>query len=93
MVNGTIFPPGGSAQITTVLTPLTAGIATFSIYQNGTLIANSNRTRISTINAADISLQAIATITSGQTIEVRWKTDQGGLTLGNRIFTLVNVRE
>ena len=93
MVNGTIFPPGGSAQITTVLTPLTAGIATFSIYQNGTLIANSNRTRISTINAADISLQAIATITSGQAIEVRWKTDQGGLTLGNRIFTLLNVRE
>jgi hypothetical protein len=93
MVNGTIFPPGGSAQITTVLTPLTAGTATFSIYQNGILIANSNRTRISTINAADISLQAIATITSEQAIDVRWRTDQGGLTLGNRIFTLLNVRE
>lgn len=93
MVNGTIFPPGGSAQITTVLTPLSAGLATFSIYQNGVLIANSDRTRISTANAADISLQAIATITAGQAVEVRWKTDQGGLTLGNRIMTLLNVRE
>jgi hypothetical protein len=93
MVTGTIFPPGGTAQITTVLTPLTVGLATFSIYQNGSLIANSNRSRISTVNAADISLQAIATVTTGQAIDIRWKTDQGGLTLGNRIMTLVNVRE
>lgn len=93
MVTGTIFPSGGSAPITTVLPLLSSGLATFSIYQNGVLIANSNRTRISTANAADISLQAIATVTTGQAIDVRWKTDQGGLTLGNRIITLVNVRE
>ena len=93
MVLGTILPSGGSAPITTSLPILTSGLATFSIYQNGVLIANSNRTRISTANAADISLQAIATVTAGQPIDVRWKTDQGGLTLGNRIFTLVNVRE
>ena len=93
MVNGTILPSGGSASITTVLPSFTTGMATFSIYQNGVLIANSDRTRISTANAADIYLQAIATVTAGQAVEVRWKTDQGGLTLGNRIMTLVNVRE
>jgi hypothetical protein len=93
MVTGTILPSGGTAQIPTVLAPLTSGLATFSVYQNGVLVANSDRTRISTVNAADISLQAIATITTGQSIDIRWKTDQGGVTLGNRIMTLVNVRE
>ena len=93
MVVGVIFPPGGSAQVKFILAPLTAGLATFSIYQNGVMIANSNRTRISTLSATDISLQAISTIASGQSIDIRWKTDQGGLTIGNRIMTLVNVRE
>jgi hypothetical protein len=93
MVTGTIFPSGGTAQIITPLPLLTSGLATFSVYQNGVLIANSNRTRISTSNAADITLQAIATVTAGQAIDIRWKTDQGGLVLGNRILTLVNIRE
>jgi hypothetical protein len=93
MVTGTIFPSGGTAVLPVdIITPLTNGFATFSIYQNGVLIADSNRLRKSTLDADDITLQAIATINAGQTIGIRWKTDQGGLTVGNRIFTLVNVR-
>lgn len=92
MVAGTIFPPGGTAIITVVIPQVTSGFATFSIYQNGVLIANSNRIRKSTLVADDVTLQAIATVEAGQTIDIRWKTDQGGLTVGNRIITLINVR-
>jgi hypothetical protein len=80
-VNGTFYSPGASASS-----------GTFSIYQNGVLIANSSRTRTSSINTADITLRAIATVAAGQAIEVRWRTDSGTLTLGNRILTLTKVQ-
>ena len=67
-------------------------MATFSIYQNGVLVANSNRTRKSSVKSGDISLQAIATVTSGQTIDVRWKIDGGNLNVENKILTLINVK-
>ena len=70
IVVGVFFPPGGSAQVKFTLVPLTAGLAAFSIYQNGVLASNSNRARISTLNTADISLQAILTIASGQSIDM-----------------------
>jgi hypothetical protein len=92
MVTGTIFSPGGTAVLPIAISTLTSGLATFSVYQNGVLIANSNRIRKSTLVADDITLQAIATVEAGQTIDIKWKTDQGGLTLGNRILTLINVR-
>ena len=92
MVTGTIFSPGGTAVLPVATSTLTSGIASFSIYQNGVLIANSNRTRKSTLIADDVTLQAIATVEAGQPIDIRWKTDQGGLKVGNRILTLINVR-
>ena len=92
MVTGTIFPPGGTAVLPVATPLITSGFGTFSIYQNGVLIANSNRTRKSTLVADEVTLQAIATVEAGQTIDIRWKTDQGGLTVGNRIVTLINVR-
>lgn len=66
--------------------------ATFSIYQNGVVISSSTKTLISDANAANISLQAIATITAGQPIEVRWKTASSRLTMGNRTLTAVKVQ-
>ena len=92
MVNGTIFPPMGSILITPEITAPTSGLVGFSIYQNGILIANSSRIRTSLVNPAEISLQAIATVAAGQSIDIRWKTNTGILTLGNRILTLLNVR-
>jgi len=80
-VNGTIYPPGASASS-----------GTFSIYQNGVLVPGSSRTRTSSINTADISLHAIATVSAGQAIEVRCRTDSGTLTLENRILTLIKVQ-
>jgi hypothetical protein len=80
VVNGSIFTPAGAGE----------ALATFSIYQNGVLVTNSSRTR--TVNTVDISLQGIATVADGQTIDIRWKTSLGILKLQNRILTLIEVR-
>ncbi|MDI1304532.1 MAG: ice-binding family protein [bacterium] len=77
----------------TLITPTTvSALATFSIYQNGVLIANSSRTRLSSVNTVDVSLQAIADVSAGQNVDVRWNIDAGTLKLGSRILTLINVR-
>ncbi len=81
-VNGTIYSPGVSNN----------ALATFSIYQNGVLIPNSSRTRTINVNTVDISLQAIATVAAGQAIDIRWKVDQGTITLANKILTLISVQ-
>ena len=90
-VTGTIYPAGisssgsGSSSTTAIST-----MASFSIYQNNLLLANSTRT--SSSNNSQMSLQAIATVVAGQPIEVGCKIDVGPLTLGNRILTLLNIR-
>jgi hypothetical protein len=87
-INGTVFPAGGE---TTVVREIN-GNATFSLYQNGVLIPNSSRIRTTQINTADVSLQAIATITQGQTIDVRWHIDAGTLLAKNKILTIIKVQ-
>lgn len=81
VINGSIFTPTGAGS----------ALATFSIYQNGVLVKNSSRTR--TVNTEDISLQGIATVEDGQTIDIRWKTSLGILKLQNRIFTVIEIRQ
>lgn len=80
VVNGSIFTPAGAGE----------ALSTFSIYQNGVLVTNSSRTKA--VNTADISLQGIATVADGQTIDIRWRTSLGILKLQNRILTLIEVR-
>lgn len=77
-----------------ILTPQTEnnlGTTSYSLYQNGVLIANS--TRKSTNTNGQIILSAIATVIDGQVIDVRWKTTLGEVQLENRILTLVQVRK
>lgn len=66
--------------------------ATFSIYQNGIQIPSSVRTRTSTVDTVDVSLQTLATVAAGQPIEVRWNVDFGNLILKNRTFSIINLR-
>jgi len=82
-VNGTIYDPSTSSG---------PSFGIFSIYQNGILVANSSRTRTSSLSTVDLTLQAIATVEAGQSIDVRWRTDTGTLTLGNRRLTLTKVQ-
>lgn len=67
--------------------------ATFSVYENGVLVANSSRTVITKVNKTDvITIQAIATVTAGQAIDIRWKTNLGILSMANRGLTLIRVQ-
>jgi hypothetical protein len=87
-VDGVIFDP------TTEPYPLGNSIfSTFSVYQNGVLIANSSRTVITKVNKTDvIALQAIATVTAGQAIDIRWKINLGILSMANRALTLIKLQ-
>jgi hypothetical protein len=60
---------------------------TFAVYENGLIVASSGR--IIDRNTSVISLQAIATVTTGQSIDIRWYVDDGEAMLGNRIMTLI----
>ncbi|MGK0209409.1 MAG: cytoskeletal protein CcmA (bactofilin family) [Patescibacteria group bacterium] len=79
MVSGNIYLPGSVSD----------ALVTFSIYQNGVLINNSIRERTFQVNTVDVTLQSIATVTEGQTIDVRYKIDTGEVVLENRILTLI----
>jgi hypothetical protein len=67
-------------------------LATFGIYQNGVLIPSSTKALISTANASNISLQAIATVASGEAIEVKWKSGTDRITMGNRTLTAIKIQ-
>lgn len=80
-LNGNIYGPGAAPP------PINNTLVTFSIYQQGVLVAHSSRT--SDINTSVITLQAMATITTGQSIDVRWHVDEGQVMIGNRILSLI----
>ncbi|MFV8368201.1 ice-binding family protein [Flavobacterium sp. LB2R40] len=91
--SGAITGFEGSNVMGGFFTPtVSSAYASFSVYQNDILITNSTRFRLSTVNTADITLQAIATVSSGQSIDIRWSVDTGLIKLGNRILTIINVR-
>ncbi len=81
VVNGTIF---------TFEADNGGAISSFSLYQNGVLIPNSTRSNANT--NGQIILHAIATVTDGQAIDVRWKTSLGIVKVQDRILTLIKVR-
>jgi hypothetical protein len=80
-INGNIFLSG-----------INDAVANFSIYQNGLLIPYSTRSRISSNNLREISLQALSNIATGEAIDIRWNVDFGKVKLQNRIFTIIGVR-
>lgn len=86
-INGLICTPSNSYSFSN-----DSAIATFSIYQNGVLIANSCRTKKSDVKSGDITMQAIATVASGQAIDIRWKIVGGSLNVENKILTLISVK-
>ena len=101
LVDGmTILPKSGtyvvsfSSQFNNVsATPATA-LASFSVYANGLLIPSSIRKLTSLVTASAVELQTIVTVTSGQTIEIKWNIDSvaNTLSLGNRTLTLIKVK-
>jgi hypothetical protein len=83
--------PGTSVTTTSVAENDSRAIATFSIYQNGIIIPESTRSVTSNASSISISLQAIATISEGESIDVRWNTNGSKITLGKRTLTIIKV--
>jgi hypothetical protein len=80
-VNGTIYTAG-----------ISAFTAEYGIYANGILIPNSARLkRNNSVSQTDqtIAMQTTATVTTGQAIDARVSVNQGTITTGNRILTLI----
>lgn len=81
MLNGNIYGPGAAPN------PTNNTLVTSGVYVDEVLVPFSART--TDINTSVISLQSLATISSGSSINIRWHVDTGGVTLGNRIFSLI----
>lgn len=88
-VNGIIVLP----SIDTIIngSSSTSFTATFGIYQNGILIPSSSKQITCNSGYTNLTLMAIATISNGQALTIKWKIDSGTLTLGNRVFTAIKV--
>lgn len=83
--------PGTSVTTTSVAENDTKAIASFSIYRNGIIIPESTRSVTSNASSISISLQAIATILEGESIDIRWNTNGSKITLGKRTLTIIKV--
>jgi len=53
----------------------------------------TNSSRTVDINTSVVALQALGTVTAGQTFEVWWKVDTGAVFIGNRILSLIRVAQ
>ena len=84
-IDGNVYGPGAAP------TPVNNTLVTFRLYQNGMQVANSSRTV--DVNTSVISLQAVGTVAEGQSFDVWWKVDAGGVFIGNRILSLIRVAE
>ena len=94
-IKGSIYTAGsyiyGNSNTNTSNSSASNTSTTFSIYKNNAQTEHSSR-MISTNDASSIvSLQAIETVSEGQTITIRWKTNSGTSSIGNRILTLIKV--
>lgn len=97
-----IIPAGGSILVsdgtstTTYVSTETEntvlGMANFSIYSNGSLVANSTKTLPSNAVNATISLSSIISVSNGNSVEIRWNTTSQTLLMKNRTLTLIRVQ-
>ena len=89
-VNGIIIPPTQNTNINGY--EAQSFVATFSMYQNNILISGSTKQITCNSGYTNISLSGIASINDGEFITIKWKTNTGTLTLGNRVFTSIKVQ-
>ena len=88
-VNGTVYASGSTPIVTQI-----DHEATFSLYQNGVLISNTERTLF---NSSVIYLQGNATVLDGEAIDVRWRidaqtSDNGKIDIEKRILSVTKVQ-
>lgn len=101
LVDGMILVPKAgtylvhfSSQFNNVSASPIKALASFSIFANGIQISDSVRNLTSLATTAEVELQTIVTVASGQTIEIKCSIDSIANTLlvGNRTLTLTKVK-
>jgi hypothetical protein len=91
-VNGTLFPPGVSSATYSSAFSTAITLATFSLYKNGIIIPSSKRAVTCSQAVSSISLLSMVTISDGDSLDVRWKTDSGTLSVSDRTLTMIKVQ-
>ncbi|CAN1501660.1 Ice-binding protein [Flavobacteriaceae bacterium] len=91
-VNGTLYPAGISTATYSSAFSTALTLASFSLYKNGILIPSSNRTVTCSQAVSSISLLSMVSVSDGDVIDVRWKTDGGTLSVSDRTLTMIKVK-
>lgn len=91
-LNGIIYPPGISLTIVNNTITNKETFITLGIYKNNDLIPSSLRTIKSNSGSSCALLQEIVTVTSGDVIDIRWKSEGDPIALGNRNLTMIKVK-
>jgi hypothetical protein len=68
-------------------TTSTIAVTTYSVYQNGVEVVNSSRTI--NLQSAIVTLQAKVNVITGDSIEIRWKVNEGESMLNDRTLSLI----
>lgn len=96
-VNGTnsgaiIYSPTDTFQVASFGENNTNSLANFSVYQNGIIIPSSIRQVTANSGYKSFDFETIATVGSGEAIEVKWKKTTAKLQLGARTLTLIKLK-
>ena len=67
-------------------------LADFSVFQGGNKVTDSVQLFNCNSGLKNINLHAVATVASGEAIEVHWKKTTAKLQLGNRTLTLIKIK-
>jgi len=81
-----------SGTVTTLVPNNIPSVASFSVYQNGSIIGSATKSLTSNASVSNVTLQAIAVVEAGQPIEIKWKTNSQKITVGNRSLTIIKVK-
>ena len=92
VVNGVIFPTGVSSAVVYSEESSIVTYVTFSIYQNGVEVPASSRRVTCDSDLNTVLLQALVTVNLGESIDIRWKTEGGLLSVGSRSLILTKVK-
>jgi hypothetical protein len=97
----TLSPSAGKYLVTfsTVISQDTVGASVFvSIYKGGSQVSGSERviqprnsTGNSTLNTIPVAVNAIVTVTNGQSIDIYWRTSGGTATAKARIIDIIKI--
>ncbi|CAN1501765.1 Ice-binding protein [Flavobacteriaceae bacterium] len=92
IVNGIIYGTGVTTTVFSSGVSLVVTYVTFSIYKNGVEVPGSSRRLTCDSDFGTVLLQSLVTVTTGDSIEVMWKTETGLVAVSSRSLILTKVK-